>query len=106
MLRREREREIRKLAEHNTQMQNELSAYQHAAAPIEEMLRKHTYYKSCPLFKKIQNDIRAFLVKMKVAQQTKTTTAGPMPQDASPVSQPAASSVGDGTSVQGSAVPC
>ncbi len=106
MLRREREREIRKLAEHNTQMQNELSAYQHAAAPIEEMLRKHTYYKSCPLFKKIQNDIRAFLVKMKVAQQAKTTTAGPMPQDASPVSQPAASSVGDGTSVQGSAVPC
>ena len=44
MLRREREREIRKFAEHNVQMQNELSAYQNAAASIEELHRKPAAY--------------------------------------------------------------
>ena len=61
MLRREREREIRKFAEHNVQMQNELSAYQNATASIEEMLRKHTAYMDCPLYQRVQNDIRQWL---------------------------------------------
>lgn len=61
MLRREREREIRKFAEHNVQMQNELSAYQNATASIEEMLRKHTAYMACPLYQRVQNDIRQWL---------------------------------------------
>lgn len=63
-LRREREREIRNLAEHNVQMQNELAAYQNATAPIEEMLRKHTDYMNCPQYLRIQNDIRHFLEGM------------------------------------------
>ncbi len=57
VLRREREHEIRRLAEHNVQMQNELAAYQNAIAPIEEMLRKHTAYISCPLYLRVQSDI-------------------------------------------------
>ena len=61
MLRREREREIRKFAEHNVQMQNELSAYQNATASIEEMLRKHTAYMDCPLYQRVQNDIGQWL---------------------------------------------
>ena len=63
-LRREREREIRQLAEHNVQMQNELSAYQHAAAPIEEMLRKHTDYDQAPEYRRIQEDVKRFLDKL------------------------------------------
>lgn len=63
-LRREREREIRRLAEHNVQMQNELSAYQNAMGSIEEMMRKHTVYTDCPQYKKVQSDVRALLYQM------------------------------------------
>ncbi len=63
-LRREREREIRKLADHSTQMQNELSAYRHAASSIEEMLRKHTGYMASPLYQRIIDDLRGFLEKV------------------------------------------
>lgn len=66
-LRREREREIRTLAEHNVQMQNELSAYQNATGSIEEMMRKHTAYYDCPLYRKIQEDIRTFLKNTETA---------------------------------------
>lgn len=52
-LRREREREIARLACHNVQKQNELASYQHAIAPVEEMLRKHTAYHRAPEFRRI-----------------------------------------------------
>lgn len=63
-LRREREREIRQLAGHRTQMQNELSAYQHAAAPFEEMLRKHTGFRDAPTYRRVQDDVRRLLDKL------------------------------------------
>ncbi len=62
-LRREREHDIRRLAVHETQHQNELAAYRHAIAPIEEMLRKHTGYTISPLYQRIQQDIRERIVK-------------------------------------------
>ena len=68
MLRREREREIRKLAEHAVQMQNELSAYQHATATVEEMLRKHTAYTECAEYKRVQADIGHWLGKLEAEQ--------------------------------------
>ena len=68
MLRREREREIRKLAEHVVQMQNELSAYQHATAAVEEMLRKHTAYTECAEYKRVQADIGHWLGKLEAEQ--------------------------------------
>ena len=61
VLRKEREREIRRLAEHATQLQNELSAYAHASSPIDEMLRKNLAYTDCPLYRKIIDDIKAFV---------------------------------------------
>lgn len=60
-LRREREREIRKLAEHTVQMQNELSAYQHSVAPVAEMLRKQTGYTGAPLYQRIKEDVSRFM---------------------------------------------
>lgn len=63
-LRREREREIRNLAEHNVQMQNELSAYQNASASIEEMLRKHTCFTSCAQYKQVQSDVQALVNRL------------------------------------------
>lgn len=63
-LRREREREIRRLAEHDVQMQNELSAYQNATAPIDEMLRKHTDYMDCPQYRRVQDDVRRFISQL------------------------------------------
>ncbi len=76
-LRREREREIRQLAEHNVQMQNELAAYQNAAAPVEEMLRKHTAYTACPQYLQVQADVRAFLAGL---SGVATDTPAPPPE--------------------------
>ena len=63
-LRRDREREIRHLAEHAVQMQNELAAYQHAVAPVEEMLRKHTGYRESEPYKRIQADIKRLIDRL------------------------------------------
>ncbi len=60
-LRREREHEIRRLADHKLQMQNELAAYQHATAPFEEMLRKHTGFRTAPPYLRVQADVRRLL---------------------------------------------
>ena len=59
-----REREIRHLAEHAVQMQNELAAYQHAVAPVEEMLRKHTGYRESEPYKRIQDDIKRLIDRL------------------------------------------
>ena len=62
VLRREREREITQLACHVVQQQNELAAYRHAIAPVEEMLRKHTAYHDTPEFRRIVAAVRARFV--------------------------------------------
>jgi len=64
LLRREREREILHLANHEKQYMNELAGYQHSTGKPEEMLRKHTDYHRAPLYKRVQNDIRSFLEHM------------------------------------------
>ena len=56
-LRRERESEIRRLAVHDTQMQNELSSYRRSSEDVMQTLRHHTDYKRAPLYKKVQTDI-------------------------------------------------
>ena len=61
VLHREREREIRRLANHQVQMQNELAAYQHAVSTVEEMLRRHTNYVSAPLYQRIIDDVARLL---------------------------------------------
>lgn len=74
-LRREREREIRHLAVHDTQKQNELASYQHSVAPVAEMLSKHTGYVDCPEYEKIQQDVKDFLAD---AVQSPENTSVPL----------------------------
>lgn len=57
-LRRDREREIARLACHNVQKQNELASYRHAIAPYDEMLRKHTAYHAAPEFLRLVEQAR------------------------------------------------
>lgn len=60
-LRREREDEIKNLAEHHTQFQNELTSYEHRILGVDVVLRKHTGFKDSPVYKKLTSDIRTFL---------------------------------------------
>lgn len=61
MLRKEREREIKQLACHATQRQNELSSYQHSQMPIELVLRRNTYFKSAQPYQQIRENIQHIL---------------------------------------------
>lgn len=58
VLRKEREREINRLAGHEQQRQNELSCYQHSQSPVDVMLRKSTGYYGCDLYVRLKEDIR------------------------------------------------
>ena len=51
-------------------MQNELAAYQHATAPIEEMLRKHTDYDQSPEYRRVQEDVRQLLTSLNKEEST------------------------------------
>lgn len=63
ILRREREREIMKYAEHDEQYRNEISSYSHSSSSLEMMLRKNINYKKCFLYDKMRNDMLQFLNK-------------------------------------------
>ncbi|MCQ2083129.1 MAG: DUF4435 domain-containing protein [Bacteroidaceae bacterium] len=63
-LRQERENEIRKLAVHQQQYQNEISAYRHSQMDILEALRKNTHYRDCPMYGRMSQDIRNLLVML------------------------------------------
>ncbi len=60
-LRREREAEIRQLACHETQRQNELSCYRHGQMPVDLMLKKNTSFKRSEPFKRLRTDLQGFL---------------------------------------------
>ena len=64
-LRREREEEIKRLAEHHTQFRNELTSYERRLLNIDVVLRKQTGFKDAPIFKKLEKDIREFLKRIK-----------------------------------------
>ena len=72
MLRKEREREIRELACHATQRQNELSSYQHSQVPIEEALKKSTAWMQSPQMKQVRADIQRA-----ITQSTMTDSVSP-----------------------------
>lgn len=63
-LRREREEEIKNLAEHHTQFRNELTSYERRLLNIDVVLRKNTGFKQSPIYKKLENDIRTFLKRI------------------------------------------
>lgn len=61
ILRREREKQIKELAAgHRQHMDNELSSYQHSQAPIQQMLRRNTEFRSCPLYQRLHDDLDRF----------------------------------------------
>ncbi len=64
-LRREREEEIKNLAEHHTQFRNELASYERRMLGIDVVLRKHTGFKESPVYQKLATDIQNFLKRIK-----------------------------------------
>ena len=64
-LRREREEEIKRLAEHHTQFRNELACYERSILPVDVVLRKQAGFKDSPVYKKLEKDIREFLKRVK-----------------------------------------
>ncbi len=63
-LRREREKEIKALAEHSQQMDNELSNYLHTQSPVDIMLKRSTAYKSSEPYKMLQEQIEKFILTL------------------------------------------
>lgn len=61
LLRKEREREIVKLAEHEIQRQNELACYQHSQAPVGDMLRKNTGFRTSKPYEWLSEDIKRLM---------------------------------------------
>ncbi len=61
VLRRERELEIKKLAEHDEQYRNELTSYQNSQANVELMLKKNSAFRHLFLYRWLREDIREFL---------------------------------------------
>lgn len=60
-LRKAREKEIKQLADHTQQMDNELASYQHSQAEVEQMLRRNTDYKSSPQYMQLRRNISEML---------------------------------------------
>ena len=70
LLRKEREREIKKQAEHEIQRQNELSCYQHSQNSVEEMLKKNVGFKNAPPYQQLRRDLA------KLVENAKGQTVG------------------------------
>jgi hypothetical protein len=61
LLRKERERDIHKYAEHAKQMQNELASYQHSVASVDDALKHHNGYVTTPQYLWVQDQLKRFL---------------------------------------------
>ncbi len=61
VLRREREEQIRSLALHIQQMQNELTSYQRSQVSVEQVIHRNTNYTESPLYRMVRRDVEAFL---------------------------------------------
>ncbi len=61
LLRQERQQEIYQATAHRTQKRNEMSCYENSRQDVKSMLKKNTGYQQCPLFVKVQEDVRRYL---------------------------------------------
>ncbi|MGL5981268.1 MAG: DUF4435 domain-containing protein [Phocaeicola sp.] len=61
LLRREREEQIKSLALHQVQLDNELTSYQRRQMPVDLVLSKHTNYKRLPIYRRLEKDLFHFL---------------------------------------------
>ena len=73
-LRRERERDIHKYAEHAKQMQNELASYQHSVASVDDVLKHHNGYMTTPQYLWVQAQITQFLGQRTTDNRQRTTS--------------------------------
>ena len=60
-LRREREKDIRRLAVHDEQFRNELTSYENSLAAVQLMLKKNDGYKGLYLYRWMREDVRRLL---------------------------------------------
>lgn len=84
MLRRAREKEIRQNAQHTQQQDNELSSYQHSCAPIDQMLRRNSGYKTAPQYQQLRHHIQQIV---QLINNTTTPTTQPIDSQNSQNSQ-------------------
>lgn len=61
ILRSEREQEIMHLAQHQLQLNNELTSYHRSQSDIDVVLKRHTTYQKCELYKRVERDVERFL---------------------------------------------
>ena len=67
ILRREREKEIKRLSSgHQQQMDNELACYQHSQCPVDAMIRRNTQFRECPAYQQIRAHIARLIEKLEV----------------------------------------
>lgn len=64
-LRREREDEIRRLAMHKEQRENELSGYENSASPVATVLKHNEGYKNLNLYQWMRQDVEEFTREVK-----------------------------------------
>lgn len=65
LLRREREKEIKRLSGgHQQQMDNELACYQHSQCPVDAMIRRNTQFRECPAYTQIHQHIERLVSKL------------------------------------------
>lgn len=64
VLRREREAEIKALAAHDRQLENELTCYQHSQSSVELMLKKNRAILDCEPFERLKADLEKFLSRI------------------------------------------
>lgn len=63
-LRKERENEIKELASHEVQLQNELTSYAHSQCAVELMLKKNRAITNCEPFEKLKRDLDKYLARL------------------------------------------
>ncbi|MDR0659198.1 MAG: DUF4435 domain-containing protein [Mediterranea sp.] len=64
VLRRQREDEIRRLAEHNEQYRNELTSYRNSQSNVTSALKKNTGYKNLYLYRWLHDDLEKFIKEL------------------------------------------
>ncbi len=61
LLRQQRQPEISRARAHQTQKHNEMSCYENSLQDIKVMLKKNSGYMASEQFRRIQEDVRAYL---------------------------------------------
>lgn len=75
-LRREREAEIKALALHDQQLQNELISYRHSGESVENVLRKNVNCEEAPTYAMVEKDIERLLETCRKSEARNRATDG------------------------------